>query len=261
MSIKGVPGRYANFHLRATVTRMKRASRAEPSSHPHSSADPAGVANSSGAACLADDSAAPRGPARRRGRAMDKLIGRRVSVKAVDDLQFFKGTVIRFNYYREGNRHYVRYDDGVEDWEDLSLNELGSSWDFLPEEDGEPTAVKISKASPVTKSISKDTKADCQSKTQQAKLRIKQMPKHPATANMKAKVEPASKLTPKKMTKLIYRRYKGKDIKPAELWRAVKKLGGFDFVIGKRHWQRVRKEMATAYTAVVQHSNKPVIIS
>ena len=113
VSIKGVPGRYANFHLRATVTRMKRASRAEPSSHPHSSADPAGVANSSGAACLADDSAAPRGPARRR-----------VSVKAVDDLQFFKGTVIRFNYYREGNRHY-RYDDGVEDWEDLSLN----GWD------------------------------------------------------------------------------------------------------------------------------------
>ena len=36
-------------------------------------------------------------------------------MRAVDAPQFYPGVVLRFNYYREENRHYVRYDDGEED--------------------------------------------------------------------------------------------------------------------------------------------------
>lgn len=225
-----------------------------PAAHLRAPTGSSGLPESTSATSHAGSSAAERVPARRRGPAANKLVGRRVSVKALDDLQFYKGTVIRFNYYREGSRHYVRYDDGVEDWEDLSSSRMGSSWNLLPDQDGEAMKDNTSKAClNSTKRLLKDSSTNCKSKKQPSQSKVSQMSSHlkKETSELKAESKHSlvrGKQTPSQKMRSIYRRYKGKDIQPSQLWNAVEKLGGFDFVNSKRNWQNVREEMGLEHS-------------
>ena len=240
---------------RATRSSRKQGDAAAPGSVTERSDAAAGFTASVTPAAL---SAARRA----RGSAKDKLVGRRVSVRALDSPQFYEGVVLRFNYYREENRHYVRYDDGVEDWEDLSLRQIGVSWQLLPEENVHPekdlsgasAPAKEPKAHIVHKVPSATSSKSSSRVSPSRHTSLSSQHAQPRTQGAtptkagKKKLKQMNEKNPVTKTKLVYRRYKGKVIQPSELWHAVQNLGGLDAVNQSRSWQIVRTKMGLVHS-------------
>ena len=193
-----------------------------------------------------------------RGSARDKLVGHRVSVQAHDDLSFYPGTVVRFNYYREQNRHYVHYDDGEEDWEDLSLQNMGVSWHPLPDKSTTPSPSNVKPAKSVasqqeeTAASIKNTKAAAHLPHPEPQSNDAEKINKPAkkerivkAKKTKSKVKHALK---KDRNKKHYRMYKGTVIDPEKLWNAVEACGGIDFINKRRKWQLIRMQMGLVHS-------------